>query len=233
MFVTTTQKNPASRPTRASLACIAHPRASRAGALLRAAAGLTLAVTLAGAALAVEPVPNEGEGRFSPRGFKGAFGLGGMEPSENQRLDEGSGGFLGLGYGIDPHATIWLTLTGSEHEQNGKGVPEDRMSDVGGLELTLQYAFNTKSRVQPYGRIGFGVYSVEDRKTHDAMTGGGVRLGIGADYWFSRHCAVGLELIARGAEYSRGRIGEHGDFDDLEKDVEANSNGMVLTFTLQ
>ena len=233
MYDTTTQNHPESHPTRTAHTGTPHIRTPRAHVILRAAAGLTLAVTLAGAAFAVEPVPNEGEGRFSPRGFKGAIGVGGMEPSENQDLDQGNGGFMALGYGIDPHATIWLTLTGSEHEQNGEGVPEDRMSDVGGAEFTLQYAFNTQNRVQPYGRIGFGVYSVEDRKTHDAMTGGGVRLGLGADYWFSRRCAVGLELVARGAEYSQGRTGKNGDFDDLEKDIDANSGGMLLTFTVQ
>lgn len=223
MFDHTTQKNSETRSARASLV----------RSILRAAAGLTLAVTFAGAAFAVETVPNAGEARFSPRGFKGAIGVAGMEPADNQHLDSGSGGFLALGYGIDPHATIWLTLTGSEHEQNGEGVPEDRMSDVGGVEFSLQYALNTQNRLQPYGRIGLGAYSVEDRKTHDALAGGGVRVGIGADYWFSRHCAVGLELVARGAEYSQGRTGKNGDFDDLDEDVDANSTGAVISFTLQ
>jgi hypothetical protein len=223
MFDTTTQKITENHPTHA-----AYLRP-----ILRAAAAFTLAVTLAGAAVAVEPTPSQGDSPFSPRGFKGSIGLGGLTPSDSQHLDDGDAGYFAIGYGIDPHMTIWLSALGSEHKQTGPNAPADRKSDVGGLELTLQYALRTQSRLQPYGRLGFGAYSVEDRKTHDALSGGGFRMGIGADYWFARHCAVGLELVARGAEYSRSRTGKNGDFDDLPENIGANAGGAIFSFTVQ
>ncbi len=194
---------------------------------------VALVTTLTGPAFAVELTPAEGASRFSPLGFKGALGLGTLEPSDGQRLDQGGASFLALGYGVDPNVTLWLTAFGSEHEQLGAREAGKRMSDAGGLEVSLQYSLGTHRRLQPYGRIGLGAYSVEDRKTHDAMFGGGVRVGIGADYFFSRRCGVGLELVARGVEYSENRLGKDGDFEDLPEKVSANSGGVVFTFTVQ
>lgn len=197
------------------------------------ALAIALAIAFAGPAAAVELTPADGAARFSPRGFKGAIGLGTLEPSDGQHLDQGGASFLALGYGVDPNVTLWLTAFGSEHEQLGTRESGKRMSDAGGLEFSLQYSLGIHRRLQPYGRIGIGAYSVEDRKTHDAMLGGGVRVGIGADYFFSRHCGVGLELVARGAEYGEKRIGKDGDFEDLPEKVSANSGGVVFTFTVQ
>lgn len=205
----------------------------RARILLTVAATFALVVALAGSALAADLVPGSNASRFSPLGFKGSIGLGSMEPSDHQQLESGDAGFMALGYGVDPNVTLWLTAFGSGHEQIGTPAAEKRMSDAGGLEVSLQYSFGTHRALQPYGRIGIGAYSVEDRKTHDAMMGGGIRVGIGADYFFSRHCGVGLELVARGVEYSEHRLGKDGDFEDLPRKISANSGGVVFTFTVQ
>ena len=170
--------------------------------------------------------------RFSPRGIKAAITLGGLTPSSTQDLKDGGGGGLRFGYGFNEHVTLWANMTGSEHEREKDALGNGIKSDVGGLELCVQYAIRTDSRVQPYGRFGFGGYSIEDRKSHDAWVGGGVTFGVGADYLFSKHWAVGAEMTYRGVDYTQGRVGKKGDFRDLAKTIDGDASGFALSLTV-
>lgn len=224
-----------------------NPARRRVRILGTVAFSFTLSAAVAGVSLAVEPTrtcerggdrtpdssrPDRTPDAYKP-GLKAAFGFGSLEPSNPQGLQEGDAGFLALGYGADPHATFWLTAIGSEHRQNLDHYDRTGLSDLGGLELSLQYSFERKSKFRPYGRIGVGAYSAEEVKTKDALTGHGLRLGLGADYFLSRHCAVGLEWIGRSAHYSRERLGEDGEFQELPHNLDADASGVIFAVTIQ
>lgn len=200
--------------------------------------GVTLSASVAAAALAVEPTTRCRRGGdrspdVSARGIKGAIGCGTIEPADEQQLDAGDAGFLAIGYGVDSSVTLWLTAVGSEHLPS---FDPDRLAgraDLGGLEFSLQYSVAPKSRLRPFGRIGVGAYSVESRSSHDAMAGRGIRVGLGADYFLSHHCAVGVEWFGRNAHYFRERLGEHGQFRDLPWNIDADAGGILVSLTLQ
>lgn len=203
--------------------------------------GSNLAVAIAFAAVVSTPAlasdaGNDGgtiDERFSPRGIKGSFALGGISSTETASLDEGSYVALRLGYGFNDRVSLWASLAGSEQEWGKDSTRKDKDAATGGLELGVQYTIPTASRVQPYGRVGLGIYSLEDTKSHDAWTGGGLNFAVGADYFFSKHWGVGAEMAYRGFDYTQGRIGKDGDFEDLDTPIDGDATSFALTLTVQ
>ncbi|HEX9653426.1 MAG TPA: hypothetical protein VGA99_06925, partial [bacterium] len=53
--------------------------------------------------------------RFSHKGIKAAIGVGRLENDFGEKLDDGAGGLLNLGYGFDDHFTLWMTALVVEH----------------------------------------------------------------------------------------------------------------------
>lgn len=201
---------------------------------LRPAAGiaamtLLLVAACAGFARATDPAND----RFSPRGIKAAIALGGLDPSSTQDLEEGDASTLRIGYGIDERITFWLAMTGSEHTRERDAEGRGIKADVGGLELSMQYTISNSTRLQPYGRFGFGGYGMEDRSTHDAWAGGGVVFGLGADYFVTRHWAFGAEATYRGMDYAEGRVGKKGDFRKLADPIDGDAAGFSISVTVQ
>jgi len=175
--------------------------------------------------------------RFSHTGFKAALASGSFEVTKERNLDEGDGGALSLGYGFTERFTLWLTLTGSEHMMVGGDDVRSAatMSEFGGMELNLQHKFETENRLQPYGKVGFGVYGLHRDGSNKTLIGAGINLGIGVDYFFSRHFGVGAELLWKKLDYLRERTATaSGDLiADLNPDLNGDMVGLMLTFTVQ
>ena len=177
-------------------------------------------------------VEKQPQSRFSHRGVKVTAGTGSFEMISELKLMEGDGGFLSLGYGFTDRFSIWLTATGSEHSST---VSDTSKKKFAGLELNLQHKFETGSRLQPYGKLGVGLYGLEEHNSDLSLIGAGINLGFGLDYFFSRHFGVGAEVIFKKLDYiKQSRMTEEGDLiTDLSPNLNGDTAGFMLTFTIQ
>ncbi len=170
--------------------------------------------------------------RFSHKGFKAALSSVSFEMIDERGLNEGEGGALSLGYGFTDRFSMWLTLLGSEHTSvNGGGL----LTEFGGIELNLQQKFEIESRLQPYGKVGFGVYALQKQNSDVAMIGAGLSVALGVDYLFSKHFGVGAEFMFKKLDYySEIQETEQGDlFTNLNPVMNGDTVGFMLTLTIQ
>lgn len=172
------------------------------------------------------------EPRFSHKGVKGAIAFGSSENEFGRNLEDGEAGALSLGYGFDDRFTLWLTGLGVQHPENAVN---ESATDFGGLELNLQYKFLSETRAQPYGKVGVGVYGIEEEGSDVAYFGTGFAMAIGMDYFFSRHFGVGAELFFKELDYSQKRLKTPaGDLTtDLNPQLDGESRGFMISFTIQ
>ena len=127
---------------------------------------------------------------------------------------------------------MWLTLLGSEHTQVNGG---ELITEFGGIELNLQHKFEIESRLQPYGKVGFGVYGLQEQNSDIAIIGAGLNMAIGMDYLFSKHFGVGAEFTFKKLDYYKKRQEtEQGEFfTDLNPDLNGDAAGFMLTLIIQ
>jgi outer membrane protein W len=100
----------------------------------------------------------------------------------------------------------------------------------------LQYKFITDSRLQPYGKVGWGVYGLREKDVDVTKIGTGFAFAVGADYFFSRNFGFGVEVNYKFLNYTE-ESRKVGDDDwqtfDLDPALNGNSLSVVLTFTIQ
>ena len=91
----------------------------------------------------------------------------------------------------------------------------------------------TDSNFQPYAKLGVGAYFIGQDGI--IFSGGGLSLGLGADYFFSPHIGVGIEVQFKGQEYSRRSVKVDGKdvVTDLDPKLDGKSSAAFLTLTLQ
>lgn len=170
--------------------------------------------------------------RFSHRGVKAALGVGQLGTAEETQLEDGQAVTLNLGYGFSSHSTLWLAFTGSEH----KGLQnKDLITEFDGAETTFQYKFRPESRLQPYGKLGFGVYGMKDLSQDTRQLGAGFVLALGTDFFFARHFGLGAELTFKDIKYYREQIQTLGGevTNDLKPGINRDSFGFLITLTVQ
>ena len=170
--------------------------------------------------------------RFSHKGLKAAISSASFEMIAERGLNEGEGGALSLGYGFTNRFSMWLTLLGSEHIPVNGG---EWMTEFGGIELNLQQKFEIESRLQPYGKVGFGVYTLQEHNSDIAMIGAGLNVALGVDYLFSKHFGIGAEVMFKKLDYySEWRETEQGEFfTDLNPDLNGDAVGFMLSLMIQ
>lgn len=180
----------------------------------------------------VFPQEEDPSSRFSHRGVKAALGLGGFENKFGQTFEEGEGGSLNLGYGIDDHFSLWIGVMAAEHPAQHD---RDNVTNFAGGEVHLQYKFITDSRWQPYGKVGVGIYGIEEKHSALTFVGTGFAAALGLDYFFSRHLGIGAELQFKELDYSR-RI-ENTPEGELETELrpqrDGKTTGFLITLTIQ
>jgi hypothetical protein len=170
--------------------------------------------------------------RFSHKGIKAMIGTGSFQVTSERNLEEGEGGCVGLGYGFTDRSTFWLTLTGAQHPQTDSTA---RNVDFGGLELNIQHRFETRSRLQSYGKVGLGVYGLGEKDADVSLIGAGINLGLGLDFFFARHFGVGLEVTYKKLDYfKQSTKTPAGDLvSDIRPQLNGDTVGLLLTFTIQ
>ncbi len=170
--------------------------------------------------------------RFSHKGLKAAISSASIEMITERGLNEGEGGALSLGYGFTNRFSMWLTLLGSEHTSVNDG---ELLTEFGGIELNLQHKFEIESRLQPYGKVGFGVYGLHEQNSDIAIVGAGLNVAVGVDYLFSKHFGVGAEFSFKKLDYySQRQETEQGEyFTDLNPDLNGDAAGFMLTLMIQ
>jgi len=178
------------------------------------------------------------ESRFSHRGVKAALASGSFEMTQERNLDEGDSGALSIGYGFTDRFSLWLTLLGSEHFTAASASPgfvAQTKTEFGGLELNLQHKFETENRLQPYGKVGLGLYGLHQIDSERVLVGAGINLALGVDFFFSRHFGVGAEIMWKKLDYLRQHTEtSNGDLvTDLNPDLNGDTAGLMLTFIVQ
>ena len=169
--------------------------------------------------------------RFSHKGIKGAIGVGSFENDFGQKFEDGGAGAVSLGYGFDDRFTLWLTALGVQHPGNAVR----SVTDFGGLEAHVQYKLFPQSRIQPYGKVGVGLYGFEEEGTNMTFLGSGFALGVGADWFFSRHFGIGAEVMFKELDYSKVRQTINGEdvTRDLKPQRDGDAVGLMITLTIQ
>lgn len=178
--------------------------------------------------------PGNAEGRhYSHRGMKAAIAIGSLHNTSDLELNDA--GILGLraGYSFGDRLSLWLGASGSEHEPDRGPAANTEQRNLGGLNLAVQYRFLPEERVQPYGTIGIGAYSMEEESSHDAMSGGGFTFGLGADWFVSRRVALGAELEYRNVSYTHERLGEKGKFKERDQALDGDAMGLLFSISVQ
>ncbi len=165
--------------------------------------------------------------RFSNTGVKASVSTASFDMLDERGLQEGEGGALSLGYGFTQRFSLWLTLLGSKHARVNSDV---KNVDFAGLELNLEHKFQSDSRLQPYGRVGVGVYGLQQENASSSLTGAGLSIGLGADYFLSRHFGIGAELTYKKLDYLQQTEKRGGG--EFVSDISPNLNGDTVGFLL-
>lgn len=190
-----------------------------------------LRVMVAAAMLAALPLTSSAQParQNSNLGLKLNVGVGSQRLTSSQNLETGDAAALHLGYGVSQNVTLWLGLQGSAHKHNDNANLE---SNVGGLELNLQYKLRPYEKFRPYGKVGLGGFVQETEATQTTLTGGGIVWAVGADYRLFRFLSIGGEFFWKDFDYERLRLGENNEFTDLNDPIRGNSNGFMLNIII-
>lgn len=169
--------------------------------------------------------------RFSHKGIKGAIGGGTFESKFGGSFDDGGAGMLSLGYGFDDRFTLWATLLGVEHPGNAVRA----VANFGGIELNVQYRLLPQSRIQPFGKVGVGIYGFEEKGSNITFLGSGFALGLGVDWFFSRHFGIGAELMFKEIDYSEmvQKMADRKITTELNPQRDGDAAGLMITLTIQ
>lgn len=170
------------------------------------------------------------EKKISNVGLKLNLGLGSQDFAASQDLEQGGAASLSLGYGVSQRVALWLGVSGSSHAHETNKALE---SGLASLELSVQYKLRPGKKLQPYGKVGLGGFILHTEQTQVTLSGGGVTWGVGAEYRLVRFLSVGAEFFWKDFDYTRQRLGEDSDFEELPHPLQGNSRGFMLNFTLQ
>lgn len=190
-----------------------------------------LRVLVAVAMLAALPLTSSAQParQNSNLGLKLNVGVGNQRLTSGQNLEKGDAAALHLGYGVSQNVTLWLGLQGSAHKHSDNANLE---SNVGGLELNLQYKLRPYEKFRPYGKVGLGGFVQETEATQTTLTGGGIVWAVGADYRLLKFLTVGSEFFWKDFDYERLRVGKNNEFTDLDDTIRGNSNGFMLNIII-
>jgi len=170
--------------------------------------------------------------RFSNKGLKVSLASGSREMTKERNLQEGEGGALSLGYGFTDRFSLWLTLVGSEQARVGS---EAKDVEFGGIVLNVEHKFQSNSNWQPYGKVGFGVYGLTEKHSDVSLVGAGINVGLGVDYFFSRHFGVGAEASFQKLDYSsrHDKSGSETVITDLSPNLNGDTGAFMLRLVIQ
>ncbi len=145
--------------------------------------------------------------------------------------DDGGGLQLDFGYRFNPVFALELSFGGATHET----IIPDIDANFYMVELLAYYRFLPDKPFRPFIKGGFGGYGleIEEGSVDAKIEGGGLALGGGFRYFFSRHFALGLDLTHNMIKYDKGQLslGEFSIETDLDEDGSQTSLGLTLSYS--
>lgn len=139
---------------------------------------------------------------------------------DDSDAESGGGVGLALGYGFNERITLLLNVDASrmEYEEGEDEDLDDGEFDLATADLALRLNFgNPGQRLRPYVTTGFTgvVMGDETEDVELAIAGGGITLGGGLEYFFTRSLALDAALNVTTGSFTTVEV------DDEEEDLDA------------
>ncbi len=143
--------------------------------------------------------------------------------------DDGGGMQLAVGYSFNEVFSLEMDLGGALHETSVQAID----ATIGMFQLFAHYRFMPGHAFRPYVKGGLGGYSLELKNNVASLTaeGGGIPIGGGFDYFFSKHFSLGVDLTHNIIKYDEIIFGL-GDATvgfDMDEEGSATTMGLALT----
>jgi len=169
------------------------------------------------------------------RGFYLGTSLGGSslhvdeDPDAVFQLRDGGGGMtLEAGYSFNRVFSLEVVAAAYGFETTDPTID----AGVGTFQIFAHYQFRPGHQFRPFVKGGFGGYGLrlEQGSANVSVSGGGLAFGGGADYFFTRHFAMGFDLTHNIINYDKLEIGLDGNTAGTEIDEEGSMTTFALTF---
>ncbi len=162
-----------------------------------------------------------------------------LNPEEGDSETESGGGFgLRAGYGFSDRFTGYLAFDVAAIEpEEGAELLENESYGLGLLDLGVRANFPAGRTIVPYAEAALtaqaAVFDFEGTDDNINVTGGGLTVGGGAQFFVSRTLAIDLGLDLTFGEFTDARI--DGEDSDIDLDIEDTSSlitrvGLGLSF---
>jgi hypothetical protein len=144
--------------------------------------------------------------------------------------DDGGGLLLSAGYSFNRVFSLEVSVGGANHETSVQAID----ANFGVVQLFLHYRFSPGRAFRPYIKGGVGGYALE-LKSSDASVrteGGGLPIGAGFDYFFSKHFSLGVDLTHNIISYDKVdfRLGEATVGFDIDEEGAMTSLGIAFAY---
>ena len=144
--------------------------------------------------------------------------------------DDGHGAQLKAGYSINDVFSLELALGGARHDTSNPAIDARFML----VQIFAHYRFSPGKAFRPYIKGGFGGYAlVLDANVAEVqIDGGGVPIGGGFDYFFSKHFSLGVDLTHNIIQYDKVTFNLQGadvGF-DIDEEGSLSSLGRALAY---
>lgn len=118
--------------------------------------------------------------------------------------DDGGGLQLHLGYSFNRVFSLEFSFGGARHETSVQAID----ANAGFVQLFAHYRFQPGRAFRPYVKGGIGGYGLEltDNRASVRIEGGGIPIGGGFDYFFSRHFSLGVDFTHNIINYDKLEI---------------------------
>jgi hypothetical protein len=210
-----------------------NPKKHLSNARLSGSCGLVLCVLLA---IALTPFQSAAQVDGRDRGFYLGLDFIGSslhvdDDSDSDFFvkDDGGGLQLKAGYSINKVFSVELDLGGANHDTSNPAVD----ARFGMVQIFAHYRFSPGNAFRPYIKGGFGGYALalESGSASARIEGGGIPIGGGFDYFFTRHFSLGLDFTHNFIQYDKVTF-SLADVDvgfDIDEEGSMSSLGLSLT----
>jgi hypothetical protein len=130
--------------------------------------------------------------------------------------DDGGGIQLHAGYSLNRVFSLELAFGGANHETSVQSID----ADLAVFQLFVHYRFSPGRAFRPYIKGGLGGYGLvlKDNEKTVRIDGGGVPIGGGFDYFFSKHFSLGVDLTHNIISYDQIKVDFGAPTDGLDID---------------
>lgn len=145
--------------------------------------------------------------------------------------DDGGGLQLYAGYSFNRVFSLVLVAGGANHETSIQAID----ANFGFLQILAHYRFQPGKSFRPYIKGGLGGYGLEltDNNASVRIEGGGIPIGGGFDYFFSRHFSLGVDFTHNIINYNQLEIdlggGATAGF-ELDEEGDMTSLGLAIAY---